>query len=239
MENRIKDEFKTIEYYQKELADLERRIKKHRDNIRSDNASRVYIAIGSKLLSVIHIKFQLGYDYESLKNTVMEYIQNEKQKLDYCDESTYNDVANLLSLSYLFDINPQEVEFINEHMISNDYIDIRLDIIRNMYFDGYFYSEKEFYYKDKGYFGDGIKATGGIVDIYKANEEARTNLFLKYLNTEKEKHHNRYVKHLEALSEDRYTYDGPIDFVLTAVVKAMNLDKELLNKSKYIATDLL
>ena len=38
---RIKDDFKTMEYYQKELENLEKRIKRFRDNINQENASRL------------------------------------------------------------------------------------------------------------------------------------------------------------------------------------------------------
>ncbi len=240
MNNRLKDDFKTTEYYQKELEHLETRIKRYRDNLSQENASRMYIAIGLRLLSVISIKYQLGYEIDEIKNNVSQYIENDKMKVQYYSgKVTYNDAVNLLSLAYLFQIDSKQVEFIKAYMVEEKYIDICLDLIRNAYFEGICYSAKDFYYKDKGYFGDHSKEHGGIVDIYNAPDAEKTNLFLKHLNVIKDKHHKRLVKYYESLDEDRYTYVGTYDFVLTAVAKALNLDKSRLCDSIYIAADLL
>lgn len=133
--NRIKDDFKSKEYYQKELENLEKRINRYKDNLNQENASRLHIAIGLKLLSVILIKYQLGYEIDEIKHDVLEYIENDKQKVLYCEGNlTYDDVANLLSLAYLFDVDSEQVDFIKTKMVEEKYIDIRLDIIRNLYF---------------------------------------------------------------------------------------------------------
>lgn len=58
-------------------------------------------------------------------------------------------------------------------------------------------------------------------------------------NTVKDKHHRKLVKYYESLAEDRYTYTGATDIVLTAVAKALALDTSALCDSKYIASDLL
>ncbi|MGN0494883.1 MAG: PoNe immunity protein domain-containing protein [Lachnospiraceae bacterium] len=240
MNNRLKDDFKTIEYFQKELKHLETRIKRYRDNLCQENASRLYIAIGIRLLSVISIEYQLGYEIDEIKQTVLEYIENDKRKVQYCGGNiTYNDAANILSLAYLFHIDSKQVEFIKEYMVEEKYIDICLDLIRNIYFEGKCYSTKDFYYKDKGYFGERSKEHGGIVDIYNASDAERTDLFLKHLDVVKDKHYRRLIKYYETLDEDRYTYVGSYDFILTAVAKALKLDKSRLSDSKYIALDLL
>ena len=59
------------------------------------------------------------------------------------------------------------------------------------------------------------------------------------LNTVKDKQHRKLVKYYESLAEDRYTYTGATDIVLTAVAKALALDMSALCDSKYIASDLL
>ena len=41
------------------------------------------------------------------------------------------------------------------------------------------------------------------------------------------------------MTKDRYTYTGAVDIVLTAVAKALKLDRSKLRDSKYIASDLL
>ena len=216
--NRIKDDFKSKEYYQKELENLEKRINRYKDNLNQENASRLHIAIGLKLLSVILIKYQLGYEIDEIKHDVLEYIENDKQKVLYCEGNlTYDDVANLLSLAYLFDVDSEQVDFIKTKMVEEKYIDIRLDIIRNLYFE----------------------ENGGIVDVYNAPDAERTDLFLRHLNTVKDKHHRKLVKYYESLAEDRYTYTGATDIVLTAVAKALALDMSALCDSKYIASDLL
>ena len=223
-----------------ELENLEKRINRYKDNLNQENASRLHIAIGLKLLSVILIKYQLGYEIDEIKHDVLEYIENDKQKVLYCEGNlTYDDVANLLSLAYLFDVDSEQVDFIKTKMVEEKYIDIRLDIIRNLYFEGKCYSSKGFYYRDKGYFGDFSKENGGIVDVYNAPDAERTDLFLRHLNTVKDKHHRKLVKYYESLAEDRYTYTGATDIVLTAVAKALALDMSALCDSKYIASDLL
>ena len=237
---RIKDDFKQVEYYRKELENLEKRINRYKDNLNQENASRLHIAIGLKLLSVILIKYQLGYEIDEIKYDVLTYVENVKLAARYSGGSmVYDDAANLISLAYLFDVDSTQVEFIKTYMVSEKDIDIRLDIIRNVYFDGKCYSSKDFYYRDKGYFGDFSKENGGIVDVYNAPGAERTDLFLKHLNTVKDKHHRKLVKYYETLAEDRYTYTGATDIVLTAVAKALELDKSALCDSKYIAFDLL
>lgn len=237
---RIKDDFKSMKYYQKELESLEKRIKRYRDNLKQENASRLHIAIGSKLLSVILIKYQLGYEIDEIRYDVLVYVENAKLAVSYSNGSmVYNDAANLLSLAYLFDIDAKLLEYTKPHMPHEKDIDIRLDIIRNVYFEGKSFSSKDFYYRDKDYFGDGSKENGGIVDIYNAPKEERTGLFLKHLNNVKDKHHRKLVKYYETLAEDRYTYTGAVDIVLTAVAKALELDKAALCDSKYMASDLL
>lgn len=79
----------------------------------------------------------------------------------------------------------------------------------------------------------------GFVDVYNAPDAERTDLFLRHLNTVKDKHHRKLVKYYESLAEDRYTYTGATDIVLTAVAKALALDMSALCDSKYIASDLL
>ena len=238
--NRIKDDFKSMEYYQKELESLEKRINRYRDNLNQENASRLHIAIGSKLVSVILIKYQLGYEIDEIKQDALDYIENAKLAVQYSSGSmVYGDVANLLSLAYLFDIDAKLLEYTKPHMPPEKDVDIRLDVIRNAYFGGKSFSSKDFYYRDKGYLGDFSKENGGIVDVYNAPEAERTDLFLKHLNTVKDKHHRKLVKYYETLAEDRYTYSGAVDIVLTAVAKALKLDKSVLCDSKYMASDLL
>lgn len=87
----------------------------------------------------------MGYEIDEIKHDVLEYIENDKQKVLYCEGNlTYDDVANLLSLAYLFDVDSEQVDFIKTKMVEEKYIDIRLDIIRNLYFEGKCYSSKGF-----------------------------------------------------------------------------------------------
>ena len=94
--NRIKDDFKSKEYYQKELENLEKRINRYKDSLNQENASRLHIAIGLKLLSVILIKYQLGYEIDEIKHDVLEYIENDKQiDIYYYSNNIYVDMEVL------------------------------------------------------------------------------------------------------------------------------------------------
>ncbi len=116
--NRIKDDFKQEEYYQKELENLEKRINRYKDNLNQENASRLYIAIGLKLVSVILIKYQLGYEIDDIRHDVLAYVENAKLAVQYSGGSmVYDDVANLISLAYLFDVDSKQVEFIKTYMV--------------------------------------------------------------------------------------------------------------------------
>ena len=71
------------------------------------------------------------------------------------------------------------------------------------------------------------------------NQEEINIAFLEYLKTTKENFYKRQLKEYEGLSEDRYTYTGSCDFMLTALAKILNIDKNLLIDSKFIDTNLL
>lgn len=71
------------------------------------------------------------------------------------------------------------------------------------------------------------------------NQEEINTAFVEYLKTTKESFYKRQLKEYERLSEDRYTYTGLCDFMLTALAKMLKIDKNLLENSKFIDIDLI
>ena len=112
-------------------------------------------------------------------------------------------------------------------------------VVRHIVFEGKAYSDKTYYFTDSGYMGGSTKAKGGLVDVCNASLNERTDLFVKHLAAVKGKHHKRLLKNYEEIGENRYVYAGSYDFLLTAFAKALQMDKEKLEPSIFIATDLL
>lgn len=71
------------------------------------------------------------------------------------------------------------------------------------------------------------------------NQEEINTTFVEYLKTTKERFYKRQLKEYDRIGEDRYTYTGSCDFMLTALAKMLNINKGLLEDSKFIAIDLI
>lgn len=236
---RIKNDFKTAEYYQSNLDRIQNNISRYRQILEKEERAYLYVSIQEDMKDIVQLKYILGYEISDIREQVREYIKALK---DSCEHSknpiTYNQMAYALSYAYLFGIDSEEVEFVNHYKMPESFVDIMLDIIRNVMFKGRVYSDKTFYNKDTGFNGNSTKSKGGIVDVYNAPQEERTELFVKYLLDVKHKHHKKLINNYKTLTEDRYLY-LPYDFLLTAVAKALNIEKEKIKDSVCIADELL
>ena len=201
---RIKEDFKTEDYYRSVLKKYEADVVLFKDKIASSET-----------------------------RTNMQYV------IVTDDISTYNEMACALSYAYLFDIDYALLEYVKGHMVRESFTDVVLDVVRHIVFEGKAYSDKTYYFKDSGYMGGSTKAKGGLVDVCNASLNERTDLFVKHLAAVKGKHHKRLLKNYEEIGENRYVYAGSYDFLLTAFAKALQMDKEKLEPSIFIATDLL
>lgn len=228
-------------YYKSELENTNERIKKFQSKFNEvKSLSTYYIVVAKLTLEKIHMEYMLGSSKESLKILAAEYTDLMRRYSEIPEERlSYNQVVNTLTLALLFDI--QNVDFVQGKMIEEKYVDAVCDLLRNKVFSHTVLNTKTFYLQENGYFSDEFrKSEKGLLLVINENEpKVRNELFLTYLNTTKDKYHKKMMKYYDKLTENRYTYVGSYDFVLTAVAKILEIDKELLKDNKYIAYDLL
>lgn len=239
-----RDDFKTKDYYLGHLKRVDECLANIEHRQASDAAMSALSACINKdgyLFDKLRLLYVLRADAQELCDVALAYCRNMREMTAIDDAPTYNEVCRTLAFNVLFDFDPAEVEFLATppklQGLSEDAVS---DLLRNALFNGQATTDKDFYYKDKGYFGDGKKDTGGLMQAISApSPEERTAQFVEFLETEKEKHYKRLLKHYEEVGEDRYVYTGSFDFRLTALAKALGIPKDALLGSKFIAADLL
>lgn len=124
-------------------------------------------------------------------------------------------------------------------MPKDTWIDASLDMLINGVFLNKPITSKDFCFK-LTLSGNLKKTDGEFMNVVNAKNQEEINIaFVEYLKTTKENFYKRQLKEYEGLSEDRYTYTGSCDFMLTALAKMLNIDKNLLIDSKFIDTNLL
>ena len=152
----FRDNYKSKDYF---LGELER-INKNIDSSVSDfnngkvvGVSSYYVTLNRLLLDKISIMYVLGYSYDTIRELVRDYCLNVKE---YSKESSlgYTCIVNVLSLGYLFDIDKADLMFIKSNMVKEKYVDAVLDLLRNKVFDDKMLNTKDFYFMNKGFFGD-------------------------------------------------------------------------------------
>ena len=239
---RIKEDFKTEDYYRSVLKKYEADVVLFKDKIASSETrtNMQYVIVTDDISRIVKLKYVLGYDLSDIKEIALDYIDYLGQKTEFKpEELTYNEMACALSYAYLFDIDYALLEYVKGHMVRESFTDVVLDVVRHIVFERKAYSDKTYYFKDSGYMGGSTKAKGGLVDVCNASLNERTDLFVKHLAAVKGKHHKRLLKNYEEIGENRYVYAGSYDFLLTAFAKALQMNKEKLEPSIFIAKDLL
>lgn len=235
----VRDIFKSKEYFLKQLEEINERINKYKtyfENGVVKDMYMYYISIANRLLEKIKVLQTLGENRENIKSLVEEYCDAvEKNSADL----TYNEVKNTLSLAYLYNLNTEKVELVKQNMLKDTWIDAPLDMLINGIFLNNPVTSKDFCFK-LTLSGDLKKTDGEFMNVVNAkNQEEINNTFIEYLKTAKEGFYKRQLKEYDRIGEDRYTYTGSCDFMLTALAKMLNIDKCLLEDSKFIAIDLI
>lgn len=139
----------------------------------------------------------------------------------------------------MYNLNTEKVEFVKQNMLKDTWIDAPLDMLINGIFLNNPVTSKDFCFK-LTLSGDLKKTDGEFMNVVNAkNQEEINNTFIEYLKTAKEGFYKRQLKEYDRIGEDRYTYTGSCDFMLTALAKMLNIDKCLLEDSKFIAIDLI
>ena len=238
-----RDGFKSKEYYLAQLQrvdDFQHELEAATQN--EDGGRKRYCrTIDQYLFRKIGLLYVLRADGQELASEATLYCRNTCERLQLGDVLTYNIVCRALSFATLFELGDSEAGFLEDPLeLQGMPEDAVTDLLRNALFTGQATTNKDFYYKDKGFHGDGIKDEGGLMKaICAEGREARTAEFVKYLETVKEKHHQRLLKHYEEVGEQRYVHTGFYDFRLTAVAKVLGIDEDAVADSKFIAADLL
>lgn len=236
----IKDNYKSKDYFLRQLEEVNKRIDKYKtyfENGEVKDENVYYISLSSILLEKIGLLNTLGENKENIKSLVEEYCDAVEKKS--ANLLTYNEVKNTLSLAYLYNLNIGKVEFIKENMLKDTWIDAPLDMLINGIFLNKPITSKEFCFK-LTLSGNLKKTDSEFMNVVNAkNQEEINAAFVEYLKTTKENFYKRQLKEYEKLSEDRYTYTGSCDFMLTALAKMLKIDKNLLEDSKFLDKDLI
>lgn len=236
----VKDNFKNKDYFLRQLEEVNERIDEYKtlfDNGEVKDENVYYILLSSRLLEKIGLLNTLGESKENIKSLVEKYCGAVEKESEH--PLTYNEVKNILSLAYLYNIDIEKVEFVKKNMLKDTYIDASLDMLINGVLSDKPITSKDFCFK-LTLSGNLKKTDGEFMNVVNArNQEEINTAFVEYLKTTKESFYKRQLKEYERLSEDRYTYTGSCDFMLTALAKMLKIDKKILEDSKFIDIDLI
>lgn len=239
-----RDDYKSKDYYLRELQTIEDFLSEIESGVKkSPNSDKIryYEIANLKVFQRFCILYVLQADIKTLTDEALRYCRNWYAYTQLGGELSYSDLCSALSLYLLLPLDHTEIAFLEQHMIEEKYVDAVLDLLRNTAFHNQTVTDKSFYFKDKGYFGDDYTdSTGELMKAIRAEDKAiRTAEFVDYLETVKQSYYRRLLKYYEKIGEDRYTYIGSYDFRITAVAKVLEIDKAAIADSKYIAADLL
>ncbi len=230
-----RDDFKSKAYYLGELV----RANRMNDALMKKDPPKI-----SKTIFYLDIKlttlYLIGAEKEDMLPVVKTYC-TRRGSLD--TKLSYNEAVKLLSLGILFDMDKEDLAFIEEHMVEERYVDAVLDLLRNWVFEGRKTTDKDYYFP-MNVSGEFVKEADGFMSVVHAEEDAvRTDAFVEFLDTMIERYYERRMKEYEHLAEmsgpDDYTYHGFYDWGLTAIAKLYGMEKAKLEGSRFIAIDLL
>ncbi len=235
----VKDNYQSKEYYLKELYLNNQFINQLKlllnGKSKNDNLS---FLLAHHLYRKIYILYVIGAESDIIKDNIKNY----KNVLKLKNQLNYEEIVNLMSLYYLYNLNFNDIEFIKSKMLNEKYVDAILDLLRNTIFENKVITTKDFYLKEKlCLWHEYKKDSDGLMNVFSADSmEQKNKEFKKYLDEVKTKYYNKIVKEFEMKMND----DGPefvetIDFKLTAIAKILKIDRDFIADSKFIASDLL
>jgi len=241
-----RDNFKSKAYYINELVRDNDFLSKIAENYETGKLSKdvgyYYAQVRRRLIDIIHLFQVLNADKAIIKNYVYEYFSLLKKE-DVLHWS-YSQEVIVLALAYLYDIDAEEITWVKSKMpqIKDKYVDAVLDVMRNVTFEDFLDTDKEFYFRESGIFSEPRKAQGGLVDVFKAFDlDTRIEKFNHYLTTVKEKHYKTLIKHHYEVGEERNAYYGSESFKLTALARMLGIRKieTKIANSRFIIEDFL
>ena len=112
---RIKEDFKTEDYYRSVLKKYEADVVLFKDKIASSETrtNMQYVIVTDDISRIVKLKYVLGYDLSDIKEIALDYIDYLGQKTEFKpEELTYNEMACALSYAYLFDIDYALLEYV-------------------------------------------------------------------------------------------------------------------------------
>lgn len=234
----VKYNYQSKEYYLKKLYlnnQFINQLKVLNEKNKNDNLS---FLLAHHLYRKIYILYVIGAESDIIKDNIKNY----KNVLKLKNQLNYEEIVNLMSLYYLYNLNFNDIEFIKSKMLNEKYVDAILDLLRNTIFENKVITTKDFYLKEKlCLWHEYKKDSDGLMNVFSADSmEHKNKEFKKYLDEVKTKYYNKIVKEFEMKMND----DGPefvetIDFKLTAIAKILKIDRDFIADSKFIASDLL
>ena len=135
---RIKEDFKTEDYYRSVLKKYEADVVLFKDKIASSETrtNMQYVIVTDDISRIVKLKYVLGYDLSDIKEIALDYIDYLGQKTEFkLEELTYNEMACALSYAYLFDIDYALLEYVKGHMVRESFTDVVLDVVRHIVFE--------------------------------------------------------------------------------------------------------
>ena len=234
----VKDNYQSKEYYLKKLYLNNQFINKLKLLYEKNKNDRLLIYLAHHLYRKIYILYVIGAENDITKDNIKNY----KNVLKLKNQLTYEEIVNLMSLYYLYNLNFNDIEFIKSKMPNEKYIDAILDLLRNTIFENKVITTKDFYFKEKlCLWPDYKKDSDGLMNVFSADSmEQKNKEFKKYLDEVKTKYYNKIVKEFEMkMNDDGTEFVEIIDFKLTAIAKILKIDRNFIADSKFIARDLL
>ncbi len=76
---RIKNDFKTAEYYQSNLDRIQNNISRYRQILEKEERAYLHVSIQEDMKDIVQLKYILGYEISDIREQVRAYIKALKE----------------------------------------------------------------------------------------------------------------------------------------------------------------
>lgn len=238
--NRIKEDFKSEEYYRERLERMRRELA-HYDSTRDSGEIKdeeyYYDLRADRLIKIFRLSYLLGANLDELRSIANDYCET----LTSLRDLTLNQAIDALSLTILLGLDHERAKKLSAKMPDEPMVDMVYGTLRNFILTGEAWTDKDFYLLPTGYFREGVKIyDGGLMELRdNKNPIECQKIFLNYLDTKIDDFHDRLLRHYGEQGEEHYIYTGAFFLELTAFAKIRDLVCVEVASSPYIAADLL
>ena len=241
--NRIKDDFKSEDYYRERLSRLREEVAHYESTFESGEVKDevyYYSLLADRYLKIFRLSYLLGLELVELR-AIADHYCDVLISLSELDNLTFNQSLDALSLTILLGLDNERAKKISAKMPDEDIVDVVYGSLRNYILTGEAWTDKEFYLLPTGYYRDGVKTyDGGLVELVKTKNPIECQkIFINYLDGKIDDFHDRLLRHYGEQGEEHYLYTGAFFLELTAFAKIRDLVCAEVARSPYIADDLL